>query len=457
MTKTIIHDDFLLQTKTAKHLYHDMAENLPIIDYHCHLSPELIAKNYRFTNIGELLLAGDHYKWRAMRSFGIEEKYVTGDATWQEKFRAFAKMLTFAIGNPLYHWTHLELKRYFGIDEALTEQNADEIYERCSKIMEKGGFSTRELIQNSGVEALCTTDDPLDTLEHHRAIRESGYAVKVLPTYRPDKVVNIHKDTFLPYMEKTGVKTFAELKDWLAKSIDRFHAEGCRLSDHGLDFIPYAEGNAAAVFQKVMSGGTATAEETRVYMTELLRFFAKEYQKRDWCMQIHVGALRNNNTPMYRALGPDTGYDSIAETCVAEPLARLMDSLECEDALPKTILYSLNPKDNYTLATLMGCFQKAPHRSKIQLGSGWWFNDQKDGMEQQLCALGNLGVLGAFVGMLTDSRSFVSYPRHEYFRRILCNLLGSWVEEGLYPCDEYALSKIVSGICYNNAKSYFKF
>ncbi len=455
--KTIISDSFLLKNKTAQHLYDAYAKDMPIIDYHCHLSPELIAKDHRFESIGELMLAGDHYKWRAMRSFGIDEKYVTGDATWQEKFRAFAKMLTYAIGNPLYHWTHLELKRYFDIDEALTEDNADEIYARCSKIMAKGGFSAKELIARSNVKTVCTTDDPLDTLEHHKAIRESGYTVQVLPTFRPDKAVNIHKDTFLPYIAQSGARSYAELKEWMRARLDHFHANGCRLSDHGLDFIPYAVGDAAAVFDKVMAGGVATPEEVQVYMTDLLLFFGEEYAKRDWCLQIHVGAIRNNNTPMYKKLGPDTGYDSIAETAVAEPLAKLMDALECRDALPKTILYSLNPKDNYTLATLMGCFQKAPHRSKIQLGSGWWFNDQKDGMEAQLCALGNLGILGAFVGMLTDSRSFVSYPRHEYFRRILCNLIGTWVEEGQYPNDEKALERIIRGICYENAAAYFKF
>ena len=455
--KTIINDNFLLQGDAAKRLYNDFAKDMPIIDYHCHLNPALIAENYCFKNVGELMLAGDHYKWRAMRSFGIDEKYVTGDADWREKFRAFATMLSFAIGNPLYHWTHLELKRYFGIDEALCAKNADEIYDKCSAKMAQGGFTARELIQNSGVEVVCTTDDPLDTLEHHAKIAADGFAVKVLPTYRPDKAVNIHKDTFLPYIAQTGAKTLAELKVWLTASIDHFHAHGCRLSDHGLDFIPYAEGDAEEIFAKVMAGGVATAAEVQIYMTDLLCFFAKEYAKRDWCMQIHVGAIRNNNTPMFKKLGPDTGYDSIAETAVAEPLAKLMDALECEDALPKTILYSLNPKDNYTLGTLMGCFQKAPHRSKIQLGSGWWFNDQKDGMEQQLCALGNLGILGAFVGMLTDSRSFISYPRHEYFRRILCNLIGTWVEQGQYPDDADALGAIIRGICYENAKAYFNF
>ena len=455
--KTIIHDEFLLQNDTAKHLYHTYAEKLPIIDYHCHLNPAWIAEDHRFCDLGELLLAGDHYKWRAMRSFGIDEECVTGNASWREKFRAFAKTLTYCIGNPLYHWTHLELKRYFGIEEALTEKNADEIFDKCSALLATEGYSAKGLIARSGVEVVCTTDDPIDTLEHHKAIRESGFATKVLPTYRPDKAVNIHKDTFLPYIAQTGVKTYAELKAWLVASIDRFHENGCRLSDHGLDFIPYGVGDASAIFDKVMNGGVATEEETQIYMTDLLCFFAREYHKRDWCMQIHVGAIRNNSTRMYRALGPDTGFDSIAETKLPENLARLMDMWDIDDTMPKTILYSLNPKDNYVLGTLMGCFQKAPHRSKIQLGSGWWFNDQKDGMEEQLRALGNLGVLGAFVGMLTDSRSFVSYPRHEYFRRILCNLLGTWVEEGQYPNDEEALAAIVEGICYYNAKEYFKF
>ncbi len=455
--KTIIHDDFLLQNDTAKHLYHDIAKDLPIIDYHCHLNPKLIAEDYTFYNIGDLMLAGDHYKWRAIRSFGVDEQYVTGDSTWREKFDAFAKTLPYCIGNPLYHWTHLELKRYFDVDECLSERSADAIWAQCERKMADGSFSTKQLIKNSNVEVVCTTDDPIDTLEYHKQIKESGYAVKVLPTFRPDKAVNIHKETFLPYIAQTGVKTYAELKAWISARIDYFHANGCRLSDHGLDFIPYAEGDANAVFAKVMQGSVATAEEVQIYMTDLIRHCATEYAKRGWCLQIHVGAIRNNNTRMYRSLGPDTGFDSIAETAVAENLAKLMDSLEAEEALPKTILYSLNPKDNYTLATLMGCFQQGPTRSKIQLGSGWWFNDQKDGMEAQLCALGNLGVLGAFVGMLTDSRSFVSYPRHEYFRRILCNLIGKWVEEGLYPNDEQMLRNIVEGICYRNAKEYFNF
>ena len=454
---SFIKDNFLLTNKTAEKLYFSYAKDMPIIDYHCHLSPALIAEDYTFKSIGELMLAGDHYKWRAIRSFGVEEKYITGDSDWREKFRAFATMLPYAIGNPLYHWTHLELKRYFGIDETLCADNADAIYDRCEELMASGGFSTRQLIEGSGVEALCTTDDPLDQLEHHKKIAEDGWKVKILPTFRPDKALNIHKDTFIPYIKQTGVKSYAELKAWLVERIDHFHKHGCRLADHGLDFIPCGTGDAAAVFEKVMNGGAATDAEVRAYMTDLLLLCARNYTERGWCMQIHVGAMRNNNTGMFKLLGPDTGYDSIAETSVAESLSRLMDAMESENSLPKTILYSLNPKDNYTLATLMGCFQGEGVRSKIQLGSGWWFNDQKDGMESQLCTLGNLGILGAFVGMLTDSRSFISCPRHEYFRRILCNLIGRWVEEGQYPDDEKMLRNIVEGICYRNAKDYFNF
>ena len=455
--KTIVNENFLLESETAKHLYHAYAKEMPIIDYHCHLNPAWIAEDHRFSDLGELLLSGDHYKWRAMRSFGIPERLVTGDASWREKFRAFAKTLQYCIGNPLYHWTHLELKRYFDIDEALTEYNADEIFDRASALLQTEGYSARGLIARSGVEVVCTTDDPVDTLEHHAAIAKSGFATKVLPTFRPDKVVNIHKETFVPYVLATGAETLPELKAWLAASIDRFGKMGCRLSDHGLDFVPYAVGDADAAFAKAMRGEELTELERDAYMTDLLRFFAAEYARRGWCMQIHVGAIRNNSTRMYRALGPDTGFDSIAETSVAEPLAKLLDSLDMENALPKTILYSLNGKDNYPLATLMGCFQSDECRSKIQLGSGWWFLDQKDGMEAQLRALGNLGVLGAFVGMLTDSRSFVSYPRHEYFRRILCNLIGGWVEAGLYPNDDATIERIIRGICYENAKSYFAF
>ncbi len=454
--KNIINEDFLLSTKTAKELY-EIAKEMPIIDYHCHLDPRLIAIDYKFDNLGELLLGGDHYKWRMMRSFGVDEKYVTGDASFKEKFREFARALEYAIGNPLYHWTHLELKHYFGIDETLTYENADEIYEKCTAQLRTDEFSCRNLIKNSNVEVVCTTDDPIDTLEYHDQIKESGFEVKVLPAFRPDKAVNIHKETFLPYIKKAGVKSYAELKAWLSSRLDFFGEKGCRLSDHGLDFIPYAIGDASSIFDKALNGEALTKEEIDAYMTDLLIFFGKEYARRGWCMQIHVGAMRNNNTKMYQRLGPDTGYDSIAETNLGENLSRLLDALEIENALPKTILYSLNPKDNYVLATLMGCFQGSGVRGKIQLGSGWWFNDQKDGMQEQLRALGNLGVLGSFVGMLTDSRSFVSYTRHDYFRRILCDLIGKWVENGEYPNNKKMLEKIVRGISYENARDYFNF
>ncbi len=455
--KTIINDNFLLEGKWAEKLYHEYAEGMPIIDYHCHLDPKWIAEDHRFSDIGELMLSGDHYKWRAMRSFGIPEELITGNASWREKFRAFARTLEYCIGNPLYHWTHLELCRYFGIDETLTEESADRIFDRASALLREDGYSARGLIARSGVKVVCTTDDPMDSLEYHRAIAKSDFATRVLPTYRPDKAVNIHKETFLPYINNMGVKTLDELKAVLVLTLDKFAECGCRLSDHGLDFVPYAEGDAAKVFKKALSGESITECERDIYMTDLLCFFAEEYARRGWCMQIHVGAIRNNSSRMYKRLGPDTGFDSIADTNVAEPLAKLLDSLDAEELLPKTILYSLNPKDYYVLATLMGCFQGDGVPSKIQLGSGWWFCDQKDGMEEQLKGLGNLGVLGAFVGMLTDSRSFVSYPRHEYFRRILCNLIGGWVERGLYPADEKILGKIIRGICYENAKGYFNF
>ena len=455
--KTIINDDFLLKTETARKLYHEFAENQPIIDYHCHLDPKLIAEDHRFGGIGELMLAGDHYKWRAMRSFGVDEKYMTGDADFGDKFRAFASVMPYLVGNPLYHWTHLELKRYFGIDEILNEESADRIMAKCDELLASDGYTARGLIVRSNVKTLCTTDDPLDTLEYHDKIKADGFSVQVLPAFRPDKAINIHKDTFIDYIKRSGAKNYAELKKIMSERIKFFHSKGCRLADHGLDFIPCGKGDVSAIFEKAMNGAALTNDEVNAYAADLLEFFAREYKSLDWCLQIHVGAQRNNNTRMYKKLGADTGFDSIADTSVASPLAALLDKLDADDALPKTILYSLNPNDNYTLATLMGCFQAAPYRSKIQLGSGWWFNDQKDGMEAQLRSYGNLGALGCFVGMLTDSRSFISYPRHEYFRRIFCNLVGSFVEDGEYPADYDALEKIVTGVCYKNAEKYFAF
>ena len=406
---SFINDDFMLKTKTAQTLYHEFAKDLPIIDYHCHLSPKMIAENHRFQNAYELFLGGDHYKWRLMRSNGIDETYITGEADDYEKWEAFAQTLPLTIGNPMYHWTHLELKRYFDIDETLSMRNAKQIWEHINSCLATPDCYAQSLIRRSNVEVICTTDNPYDSLECHQKLR--GFSSKILPTFRPN---------------------LASISEDITERMDFFHANGCRLSDHAVD-------------------------EMNDEMIEKLVFLGEEYAKRGWTMQLHFGALRNNKTRMYEKLGPDTGFDSINDFTIAQGLAKLLDTLEMKDLLPKTILYTLNPKDNYVLGTMLGNFQKAPVPGKIQFGSGWWFNDQRDGMESQMRALANLGLLSRFVGMLTDSRSFVSYPRHEYFRRILCNLLGKWVEDGEYPNDLSVLGQITSQICYYNAKSYFNF
>lgn len=452
-----INEDFMLQTQTAKKLYHEFAEKLPIIDYHCHLNPQMIAENHRFRNLTELLLGGDHYKWRAMRSNGIDERYITGDADDYEKFLKWAQTLPFCIGNPLYHWTHLELKRYFGIDETLSPKTAENIWSTCNKMLTEEDFSARSLIAKSNVEVVCTTDDPADDLGYHNRLQQEKFAVNVLPTFRPDKAVEIGKDSFLPYIKAQNITSYNDLLKWLHDRIEYFHRCGCRLSDHALESVPFAQGNAKAVFEKVVSGQEITAHEQEIFKTSLLQFFAQEYAARNWTMQLHIGALRNNNTLMLQRLGADTGFDSINDLSIAAALSQLLNSMEIQNYLPKTILYSLNPKDNYVLGTMLGNFQKSPTRGKIQLGSGWWFNDQRDGMVEQMKALANLGVLGSFVGMLTDSRSFISYTRHEYFRRILCNLIGGWVENGEYPEDYDILKRLIEDISYYNAKKYFSF
>ncbi len=452
---TFINDSFMLKTKTAQKLYNNYSKDLPIIDYHCHLNPQMIAENKNFKNAFELFLGGDHYKWRQMRTNGIDENLITGSGDDYDKFFEFARMMPYLIGNPLYHWTHLELKRYFNIDETLNEHNSRKIWDRINECLKSDEFTPQQLILKSNVEVVCTTDDPIDTLEHHKALK--NFKAKVLPTFRPDKAVEIGKDTFVSYIEKTGVKTYSELLEWLTKRIEYFHENGCRISDHGLEEMPFARGNAERVFEKRMNGEEITSGEANVFKTAVMRHCAKEYARLGWAMQIHMGALRNNNTKMFNLLGPDTGFDSINDLEIAHNLSRFLDSLEVEDSLPKTILYTLNPKDNYVLGTMLGNFQSAPIKGKIQFGSGWWFNDQRDGMESQMRALANLGMLSHFVGMLTDSRSFVSYPRHEYFRRIFCNLIGKWVEEGEYPNDKEYLEKIVRGVSYENAKNYFNF
>ena len=451
---SFINDNFMLKNEPAKKLY-SMVKDLPIIDYHCHLSPKQIAENYQFRNAFDLFLGGDHYKWRQIRTNGVSEEYITGDMDEYEKFKMFAKTLPLLIGNPLYHWTHLELKRYFDIDETLNEESCERIWNKCNELLAKPEYRAKELIKRSNVEIICTTDDPIDTLEYHKALQ--GFSTKVLPTFRPDKAVEIGKETFIPYIEAVGIKSYDELVAWIKARIAYFNEYGCRLSDHALEYVPFAEGDAKAAFDKRMAGGELTKAEIDAFKTEVLKACAEEYVKYDWAMQLHIGALRNNNKKMYEKLGADTGFDSINDLCIAEDLGAFMNHLEVANCLPKTILYTLNPKDNYVLGTMLGCFQSAPTQGKIQFGSGWWFNDQRDGMEAQMQALANLGMLANFVGMLTDSRSFVSYPRHEYFRRILCNLIGKWVDEGEYPEDYKTLEKIVTGICYYNAKRYFNF
>ena len=405
---SIINDNFMLKNDTAAELYNSV-KDLPVIDYHCHISPKMIADNYQFKNAFELFLGGDHYKWRQMRTNGIDESLITGDGSDYEKWEAFAKTMPYLIGNPLYHWTHLELKRYFDIDEALSQDTAKDIWNTVNECLAKDEYRVQGLIKMSNVETICTTDAPYDTLEYHRQLKDFG--TKVVPAFRPD---------------------LSDIKSDIGERMDFFHENGCRLSDHAVDD---------------MSDDTI----------EKLVFLGEEYAKRGWVWQLHIGALRNNNTRMFEKLGADTGFDSVNDFQIAEGLSRILDSLEKKDMLPKTILYTLNPKDNYVLGTMLGNFQGGGIQGKIQFGSGWWFNDQRDGMESQMRALANLGMLSRFVGMLTDSRSFVSYTRHEYFRRIMCNLLGKWVEDGEYPRDMQTLKKIAADISYHNAKNYFGF
>lgn len=453
----IINDKFMLKTETAKELYDSFAKDLPIIDYHCHISPQMIAEDYKFKSAYDLFLGGDHYKWRQMRSNGIDENMITGNGDEFEKWLGFAESLKRCIGNPLYHWTSLELKRYFDIDTPLTEKSAKEIWDKCNELLARDDFSAQNLIRKSNVEVICTTDDPADDLKYHKKIKEQGFETKVLPTFRPDKLINIEKDEFIQYISAQKITSYNDLVAWLHQRIEYFASFGCKLSDHALEDIPFALGDAKAVFDKRISGKTLSETEIDIFKTTMLGECAKHYTELDWAMQIHIGALRNNNVKMFEKLGADTGFDSIADPCISVNLSKLLNNFEENNSLPKTILYVLNPKDNYVIGTMLGNFQNGPKRGKIQFGSGWWFNDNRDGMEEQMKALANLGCLGNFVGMLTDSRSFVSYPRHEYFRRILCNLIGKWVEDGEYPKDYDALKEIIEGICYYNAKEYFEF
>lgn len=464
-----LNDNFLLENQTAIELYHRYAEKAPILDYHCHLNPAEIAEDKQYRNITEVWLGGDHYKWRAMRANGIDERYITGDAEDKEKFIKWAETISQCIGNPLFQWTNLELRRYFGIDEPLTPQTAEKIWDTCNELLKTKDFTARSLIRRSNVKALCTTDDPVDDLSSHIALaRDKSFDVKVLPTFRPDKAINIEKAWFVDYIKKLSdvsgvqIKGIEDVKSALLKRLEFFHSVGCRISDHALDPFVYSdvemsncEASPASAFEKAMSGQSLTKYEISLYKSEILLFLGRQYARLGWAMQIHMDVMRNNNTRMMNLLGPDTGFDAIGDWNTASDLCRFLDKLDVTDELPKTILYSLNPSKNEILETIAGCFQRGPVRGKIQFGSAWWFNDQKDGMEKQLIALANLGLVSNFVGMLTDSRSFLSYTRHEYFRRILCNLLGKWVDNGEAPRDMSLLGKMVEDICYNNACSYF--
>lgn len=405
---SFINEKFMLKNETGAELY-SYVKDLPIIDYHCHISPKMIAEDYMFSDAFELFLGGDHYKWRQIRSNGIDEKFITGDGSNFEKWMAFAKTMPKLIGNPLYHWTHLELKRYFDIDLILNEKNAKEIWDIVNEKLKSPEYSAKNLIRRSNVEVICTTDNPYDSLEYHKQLKD--FETKVLPTFRPN---------------------LDDIRDDITERMDYFNEVGCKLSDHAIDELN----------DKVINN---------------LIFLGKEYAKRGWTMQLHIGALRNNNSRMFEKLGPDTGFDSVNDFEIARGISKILNELDKENLLPKTILYCLNPKDNYVLGTMLGNFQGTEAKSKLQFGSGWWFNDNRDGMEEQMKAFANLGCFGNFIGMLTDSRSFVSYTRHEYFRRIMCNLIGKWVEEGEYPRDMEALKKIAEGISYYNAKEYFKF
>lgn len=460
-------DNFVLTNKTAENLYHNYAKDLPIIDYHCHLSPQEIYENTQFENITKVWLYGDHYKWRAMRANGVEEKYVTGNASDYDKFLAWAKTVPMLIGNPLYHWTHLELKRYFGVEEPLNEKSAPAIWEKVNELLNSGEWNVRDFIVKSGVQVVCTTDDPIDTLEYHEKLKQdSEFNVKVLPSYRPDKGLEINRDGFLEWVNQLAeatdieIDSYAALLDALANRVNYFHEVGCRVSDHALDTMMYqkaTEGEVEDIFQKKLKGNKISLEEEQKYKSFTLTFLGKRYHEKGWVMQYHINAHRNNNTRMFNKLGPDTGYDSMNDALLAEPLVHLLDSLDQADALPKTILYSLNPRDNVTIATIMGSFQGGGVPGKMQLGTAWWYNDTKQGMISQMETLADIGVFSRFVGMLTDSRSFLSYTRHEYFRRIMCNLIGQWVENGEYPNDEETLGQIVQDISYYNAKEYFNF
>ena len=457
--KQFMDREFLLTNDTAKHLYHELAASLPIIDYHCHLDPREIYEDRHFDNVTQLWLGGDHYKWRLMRSFGVDERSITGEATDREKFQAWAEALSLAAGNPLYHWSHLELKNYFGFDGHLTPENAEQVWQLCNKKLSQPEYSARNLILRSKVEAICTTDDPADSLEWHQKLRQTDFPVKVLPSFRPDKALGIEKQDYLAYLARLGSPaSFAALTEALRARLDHFTALGCRVTDHGMDHVPYAPAEPAEIeriYQKRLGGQMPTALEAEQFKTALLLALGRAYHAKGLVMQLHFGVIRDLSKRVFRLLGPDAGIDAIGDQAPITKLAAFLNALDETGELPKTILYSLNPNDNAAIETVMGAFQTGEARGKLQHGSAWWFNDHKTGMRAQLESLAAEGHLATFVGMLTDSRSFLSYARHEYFRRIVCNLIGTWVENGEYPNDETLLKQLVQGICHDNAAAYF--
>jgi len=464
---SFIHDDFLLESNSAKILYHEYAENQAIIDYHCHLNPELIAMDHQFRDMTEVWLEGDHYKWRAMRTNGIREFFCTGKASPWDKFSKWAETVPFTLRNPLFHWTHMELKRYFGIDEFLNPESAKRIFDSCNGMLNSSDFSCRKLLTRMNVEVVCTTDDPIDDLKFHQKLSDDDFPVKVLPTFRPDELIKIRDpNRFNTYLNRLGqvsdieINTYTDLLEALNKRHDYFHQHGCRLSDHGLNTFLASEtspGNLENIFKALRAGKRVSKKEGNAFISEILWELARMDYSKGWVQQFHYGALRSNNTRLFNQVGPDTGFDSIDDRITAQKLSRFLDRIDISKQLTKTIIYNLNPADNEMVATMIGNFQDGSFPGKIQFGSGWWFLDQKDGMEKQMNALSLMGLLSRFVGMLTDSRSFLSYPRHEYFRRILCNILGNEMEKGLIPEDYSLVGGMVSDISYRNARSYFGF
>ena len=465
--KQFLNEDFLLQTPTAVRLYHEYAKDMPIIDYHNHLPPEQISQNKNFENLTQVWLYGDHYKWRSMRANGVDESYCTGNKSDYEKFEKWAETVPYTMRNPLYHWAHLELQRYFDVNEILNPASAKRIYEDCSAKIITPEFSVRSLLTKMKVEVACTTDDPMDSLENHQAIQKEGtFQTKILPTFRPDKFILIENPNFKDFVQKLGsivnleINSFTELLKALRQRADFFASWGCRLADHGLEQIyasEFTEATANSVFEKVILGKEISSQEALTYKSAILYELGIMYYSLGWTQQFHLGALRNNNARALRTLGPDTGWDSIGDWSQAKTISKFLDHLDEHNQLAQTIIYNLNPRDNEMIAAMIGNFNDGSIAGKIQFGSGWWFLDQKDGMEKQMNALSNMGLLSRFVGMLTDSRSFLSFPRHEYFRRILCNLLGNEIENGELPNDTDWIGQMVQNICYHNAKNYFKF